>query len=260
MAGARSSGALGPWQGRGWSRVVRVGPRACIDHRREAGPIAEAGLSESIFMPGPVPGGLESSGGVWDVRVITRSEVLAGGLVGPVLGDWVVPVGIRDEPGMTVGGGPRAPCSRGTSSKATQAYRQGGYSNLHPLHMFTPSWQDMLLRGVGPHSHPRTESSGVVWGRPSPPALGSWRRGAMCRSRRGACLQSIGHPGRSDLHLLVAVLASPQMPCERGHEACTHRGWPGGVGASGPSVHGMSREEQQGGPESTRSFRVRDGE
>ena len=31
----------------------------------------------------------------------------------------------------------------------------------------------MLLRGVGPHSHPRTESSGVVWGRPSPPALGS---------------------------------------------------------------------------------------
>ena len=118
----------------------------------------------------------------------------------------------------------------------------------------------MLLRGVGPHSHPRTESSGVVWGRPSPPALGSWRRGAMCRSRRGACLRSIGHPGRSDLHLLVAVLASPQMPCERGHEACTHRGWPGGVGASGPSVHGMSREEQQGGPESTRSFRVRDGE
>ena len=96
----------------------------------------------------------------------------------------------------------------------------------------------MLLRGVGPHSHPRTESSGVVWGRPSPPALDSSRRGAMCRSRRGACLQSIGHPGRSDLHLLVAVLASPQMPSERGREACTHRGWPGGVGASGPSVHG----------------------
>ena len=45
----------------------------------------------------------------------------------------------------------------------------------------------MLLRGVGPHSHPRTESSGVVWGRPSPPALDSSRRGAMCRSRRGAC-------------------------------------------------------------------------
>ena len=77
-------------------------------------------------------------------------------------------------------------------------------------------------------------------------------------SSRG--LRAIRHPGRSDLHLLVAVLASPQMPCERGHEACTHRGWPGGVGASGPSVHGMSREEQQGGPESTRSFRVRDGE
>ena len=82
--------------------------------------------------------------------------------MGPVLGDWAVPVGIREEPGMTVGGGPRAPCSRGTSSKATQAYRQGGYSNLHPLHMFTPSWQDMLLRGVEPHLHPRTESSGVV--------------------------------------------------------------------------------------------------
>ena len=45
----------------------------------------------------------------------------------------------------------------------------------------------MLLRGVGPHLHPRTESSGVVWGRPSPPALDSSRRGAMCRSRRGAC-------------------------------------------------------------------------
>ena len=73
----------------------------------------------------------------------------------------------------------------------------------------------MLLRGVGPHSHPRTESSGVVWGRPSPPALGSSRRGAMCRSRRGACLRSIGHPGRTHLHLLVAVLASPQMPCEQ---------------------------------------------
>jgi len=127
----RERGHVGPWvhgRARGWGRVVRVGPRACIDHRREAGPIAEAGLSESMFMPGPVPGGLESSGGVWDVRVITRSEVLAGGLVGPVLGDWAVPVGIRDEPGMTVGGGPRAPCSRGTSSKATQAYRQGGYS------------------------------------------------------------------------------------------------------------------------------------
>jgi hypothetical protein len=46
--------------------------------------------------------------------------------------------GVRDEPGVTVGGCPRAPCSRGTSSKATQAFRQGGYSNLHPLHMFTP--------------------------------------------------------------------------------------------------------------------------
>ena len=45
----------------------------------------------------------------------------------------------------------------------------------------------MLLRGVGPHLHPLTESSGVVWGRPSPPALDSSRRGAMCRSRRGAC-------------------------------------------------------------------------
>ena len=87
-------------------------------------------------MPGPVPGGLESSGGVWDVRVITRSEVVAGGLVGPVLGDWAVPVGIRDEPGMTVGRGPRAPCSRGTSSKATQAYRQGGYSNSSHFNSF----------------------------------------------------------------------------------------------------------------------------
>ena len=117
----------GPEAGVGSSESA---PRACTDHRREAGPIAEAGLSESMFMPGPVPGGLESSGGVWDVRVITRSEVLAEGLVGPVLGDWAVPVGIRDEPGMTVGGGPRAPYSRGTSSKATQAYRQGGYSDV----------------------------------------------------------------------------------------------------------------------------------
>jgi hypothetical protein len=29
----------------------------------------------------------------------------------------------------------------------------------------------MLLRGLEPHLHPRTESSGVVWGGPSPPAL-----------------------------------------------------------------------------------------
>jgi hypothetical protein len=29
----------------------------------------------------------------------------------------------------------------------------------------------MLLRGFEPHSHPRSESSGVVWGGPSPPAL-----------------------------------------------------------------------------------------
>ncbi len=28
-----------------------------------------------------------------------------------------------------------------------------------------------LLRGFEPHLHPQTESSGVVWGRPSPPAL-----------------------------------------------------------------------------------------
>ena len=31
-------------------------------------------------------------------------------------------------------------------------------------------------------------------------------------SIRGPC--TYGHPGRTDLHLLVAVLASPQMPCE----------------------------------------------
>ena len=74
----RERGHVGPWvhgRARGWGRVVRVGPRACIDHRRAAGPIAEAGLSESMFKPGPVPGGLESSGGVWDVRVITRLDI-----------------------------------------------------------------------------------------------------------------------------------------------------------------------------------------
>ena len=35
----------------------------------------------------------------------------------------------------------------------------------------------MLLRGFGPHLHPRLESSGVVWGRPSPPALSLPSRG-----------------------------------------------------------------------------------
>jgi hypothetical protein len=29
----------------------------------------------------------------------------------------------------------------------------------------------VLLRGFEPHSHPRTESSGLVWGGPSPPVL-----------------------------------------------------------------------------------------
>jgi hypothetical protein len=31
----------------------------------------------------------------------------------------------------------------------------------------------VLLRGLEPDSHPRMESSSVVWGRPSPPALAS---------------------------------------------------------------------------------------
>ncbi len=42
----------------------------------------------------------------------------------------------------------------------------------------------MLLRGFEPHSHPRTESSGVVWalwGGPAPPALA--RRVGCPRSR-----------------------------------------------------------------------------
>ena len=57
----------------------------------------------------------------------------------------------------------------------------------------------MLPRGVGPHLRPQTESSGVVWGRPSPPepahAVGALllvaqragrRRSRRCRWRRGA--------------------------------------------------------------------------
>ena len=43
----------------------------------------------------------------------------------------------------------------------------------------------MLLRGFGPHLHPRLESSGVVWGRPSPPALGSAESGLPSCSSRG---------------------------------------------------------------------------
>ena len=40
----------------------------------------------------------------------------------------------------------------------------------------------MLLRGVGPHLHPRTDSSGVVWGRPAgslPTCSGSYRWGRL---------------------------------------------------------------------------------
>jgi hypothetical protein len=39
----------------------------------------------------------------------------------------------------------------------------------------------LLLRGFEPLSHPRTESSGVVWGGPSPPAL----------ARRVGCLEGL---------------------------------------------------------------------
>jgi hypothetical protein len=45
--------------------------------------------------------------------------------------------------------------------------------NLHPLHLVTCCVEVKLLRGVGPHSHPRTESSGVVW--VDPPHL-CWNR------------------------------------------------------------------------------------
>ena len=40
----------------------------------------------------------------------------------------------------------------------------------------------MLLRGVGPHSHPQTESSGVVWGGTLP----------TCAARRVGCPRSRG--------------------------------------------------------------------
>ena len=99
----------------------------------------------------------------------------------------------------------------------------------------------MLLRGVEPHLHPRTESSGVVgvdpphlhWlvplGRPREAWLatgrGCWRCAVVGEGLavtevgahssgpiRGPC--SNGPTGRTCLHLLVAVLASPQMPCE----------------------------------------------
>jgi hypothetical protein len=46
----------------------------------------------------------------------------------------------------------------------------------------------LLLRGVGPHSHPRTESSGVGWGGPGPTcwlvALGALARGACAGEDR----------------------------------------------------------------------------
>ena len=35
---------------------------------------------------------------------------------------------------------------------------------MRPLPLVTVVEEVMLLRGVGPHSHPQTESSGVVWG------------------------------------------------------------------------------------------------
>jgi hypothetical protein len=49
----------------------------------------------------------------------------------------------------------------------------------------------MLLRGFEPHLHPRTESSGVVWGGPSPPVLARrvgcpLSRGLRWRRPRGA--------------------------------------------------------------------------
>ena len=83
-----------------WSRVVRVGARAGIAFRRVAGPIAEAGLSESMLMPGAVSGGRESSGGVWGV--LGQRQLWK--VVDPVFGIWAVRVGIRNEPGLTVGG------------------------------------------------------------------------------------------------------------------------------------------------------------
>jgi hypothetical protein len=94
-----------------------------------------------------------------------------------------------------------------------------------------------LPRGIEPHFHPRTESSGVVWGRPSPPALDSRvglpsrsSRGLLTREgvddvpgRRGACRTRgrtpsaarprwIGPSGGTHLHLLGAAIARPQLP------------------------------------------------
>jgi hypothetical protein len=55
-------------------------------------------------------------------------------------------------------------------------------ANLRPLPLVWGVCGVVLLRGFEPHSHPRTESSGVVWGGPSPPALA---RRVRCPLTRG---------------------------------------------------------------------------
>jgi hypothetical protein len=71
----------------------------------------------------------------------------------------------------------------------------------------------MLLRGFAPHSHPRTESSGVVWGGPAPPALarriGCPRsRGLRWRRPRGPCSSRWGSSGSPRVPGAVLVVVA----------------------------------------------------
>jgi hypothetical protein len=71
-------------------------------------------------------------------------------------------------------------------------------NNLHPLHLVTCSVEVKLLRGVGPHSHPRTESSGVVG--VDPPHL-CWFRRLGWRCPRGTWPRGVG-VGRCPVEVL----------------------------------------------------------
>ena len=151
--------------------------------------------------------------------------------------------------------------ARAASARVCSRFRlwiQVKYSNLRPLHLFYSMMK--LLRGIEPHFHPRTESSGVVWGRPSPPALDScrWVRlrvarrsrlpgWAMCRSLRGACRTRgrrsppalrgppVDRAHRSNVPAPAGCYGWHIHECRSG-EVCTRRVGPGGVGTAGSSA------------------------